>query len=215
MQGNPGHPYPCNSENTPDRCAATSTSQGMINLDHDVDEEWLIYIKATEAAFLGEPKRKSPERQPAALRPLAKSADGLWRRTPTLSKNKSIVLENRSPTPCNEIIFDARADGDKAEDVVSIPMRNSLFPHVPPYVLFHSHDQRHSRKKLPKDFTRLLRWKISSSMPRILARILSNSGYQLVTKGNEWSGAWYPGSSDNSKYKRLQYYQKVKIGNFC
>ncbi|XP_076232871.1 tubulin monoglutamylase TTLL4 [Calliopsis andreniformis] len=206
MLGDLGHPDPSKPENTPNRCAATSTSRGMINLDRD--EDWVTYERITEAAILRKFRGELPGRLLAPSRPIAKSADVLRGKIPT-SKNRSTGLGNGfQRNEWAEDTFNARGDGDKAEDVASLWMRKSLFPHVPPYVLFHSYDEKRA-EQLPKDFAKLLKWKVTTYMPKILVRILVNSGYQLVIKGNDWSGVWFPCSSDNSRFQRLQGFQKV------
>lgn len=207
MQADLGHPKPQKFESSSSRCAATSTSNGcMINLNPDSDEEWLTYEKLTEIVLLRS-KAKSTDHRPAFLRNnQAKSADVIRHQSVKLTKNKSIVLKNAA----QPVVFDKRADGDKAtENVSPLPMRASLFPRVSPYVLFQSHD--HIPKKLPKDFARLLKWKFTTSMPRVLIKILISSGYQVVNKGTDWSGVWNLSSKDTARYQRMKSFQKVRI----
>lgn len=216
MQGDMDRPGPRRLEDGAKCSAATGTSQGLINLDYwERDDEWSIYEKLTEAALLRPKRSAAVNRKPPELRNVAKSANGIRKRAPRLAMNKRIVLDDAfHRRGGGEIIFDERADGDKIRDVASLSMRNSLFPHVPPYVLFRSHDCG-TPEKLPKNFNELLRWKLTANMPRILMKILVNSGCQVGSKNNYWSAAWYPCGSDSSRYQRLKSYQKVTTLSTC
>lgn len=209
MHGDLGHPDAENLENTSNRCATTSTSNGMINLNFD--EEWLTYEKLTEI-FLFQSISKTkltnspPVRLCKTIQQQAKSVDVLRRvrQSSKLAKNKVVALKNAN----QPVIFDKRADGDKVRDIAPIPMRKSLFPYVSPYVLFQSHDHVPT-KKLPRDFVQLFKWKFTSSMPRILIRILVNSGYEVVNKGSDWSAVWNMSSKDVMRFRRMKPFQKV------
>ncbi|PBC32195.1 tubulin monoglutamylase TTLL4-like [Apis cerana] len=209
MHGDFDHPNTQDLENTSNRCATTSTSNGMINLNFD--EEWLTYEKLTEIfLFQTISKAKLTDPRPVRLcktiQQQAKSVDVLRhvRQSSKLAKNKVVALKNAN----QPVIFDKRADGDKARDVAPIPMRKSLFPYVSPYVLFQSHDHVPT-KKLPRDFVQLFKWKFTSSMPRILIRILVNSGYEVVNKGSDWSAVWNLSSKDVMRFRRMKPFQKV------
>lgn len=211
MHGDFDHPNTQNLDNTSNRCATTSTSNGMINLNFD--EEWLTYEKLTEIfLFQTISKVKLTDPQPVRLcktiQQQAKSVDVLRhvRQSSKLAKNKVVVALKNANQP---VIFDKRADGDKAREVAPIPMRKSLFPYVSPYVLFQSHDHVPT-KKLPRDFVQLFKWKFTSSMPRILIRILVNSGYEVVNKGSDWSAVWNLSSKDVMRFRRMKPFQKVK-----
>ncbi|XP_076386640.1 tubulin monoglutamylase TTLL4 [Megachile rotundata] len=178
----------------PVRCASTSTSNGAINLDRDLDDEWLIYEKLTETAFLRF-KRNSQRKK------LSKSAD-LPRRRINLDEYHSVQVEDRN------IILDERADGDKVTNTASYWMRQSLFPNVPPYVCFRSHKNGEG-VKLPKDFAQLLKWKFTTSMPKILVKILINTGYQTIIKSNDWSAVWNLSCKDSTRYRSIKSFQKI------
>ncbi|KAK1134174.1 hypothetical protein K0M31_011955 [Melipona bicolor] len=204
-----GHPNPRRFEDTPSRCATTSTSNGVINLNADSDEEWLTYEKLTEIAFSrSRTKSPAPPAANVALRDnQSKSADIERRQSVKLTKSNSVA----SKVEAQPVIFDERADGDKAaRDASPLPIRKSLFPYVSPYVLFQSHD--HVPETLPKDFAQLLKWKFTTSTPRILMKILINSGYQVVNKGNDWFGVWNLSCKDTARYRSMKNFQKVKIG---
>ena len=68
------------------------------------------------------------------------------------------------------------------------PVRNSLFPHVPPYILFNTHNS-----DVP--FTlpigqKYLKWKLSRITPFIVKNTLTNSGFYLVR--SEFSRGLHP-----------------------
>lgn len=58
------------------------------------------------------------------------------------------------------------------------PLRHSLFPNVPPYISFNSHDAK-NQYKLPAG-RRFLKWKMSSITPLIVRKTLINTGFRLV-----------------------------------
>ncbi|XP_076755751.1 tubulin monoglutamylase TTLL4 [Xylocopa sonorina] len=208
MQDDLSHPDPRKFGVTARHYATTSTSNGMINLDTDLDEEWSIYEKLTEMIFLR--SISNSQGSPVALRyDQAKSVDLLQPRAVETTKHKNNVPKSATRSDGHiEIIFDKRADGDKVTDIAPLPMRKSLFPNVAPYVLFQSHDHTPTRK-VPNDFAHLLKWKFTTSMPRVLVKILINSGYQIVSKGNDWSGVWNLSSKDTARYRRMKSFQKI------
>ncbi|XP_034188385.1 tubulin monoglutamylase TTLL4 isoform X1 [Osmia lignaria lignaria] len=185
------HPDPWRF-NDPVRCATTSTSNGAINLYHDLDDEWLIYEKLTENALLRYKRNSQCNKQS---------------KFPNVVRPKSILFDLQV-ADCCEIIFDERADGDKVTTPASQWMRKSLFPNVPPYVYFHSHERKQA-VKLPKEFTKLLKWKFTGTMPKILVKILINSGYQTVLKTNDWSAIWNLSCKDPTRYQRMKSFQKI------
>lgn len=74
---------------------------------------------------------------------------------------------------------------DKMGKVV---LRKSLFPHVPPYVVFQSFEG--SRPVLPVEVGKHLKWRLSTITPLLVRRTLINTGYKLVKKSQEWCGTW-------------------------
>ncbi|ENN71095.1 hypothetical protein YQE_12028, partial [Dendroctonus ponderosae] len=68
------------------------------------------------------------------------------------------------------------------------PVRSSLFPYVPPYVKFRPHDLE-TAYKLPCG-RKFFKWKLSTITPIIVRKTLSNSGFALVRKSNQWLGTW-------------------------
>ncbi|XP_076652406.1 tubulin monoglutamylase TTLL4 isoform X2 [Halictus rubicundus] len=74
------------------------------------------------------------------------------------------------------------ATGDKS------PFRRSLFPNVPPYIVFQSFDYK--GPTAPYEVTRHLRWHLSTITPLIVRRTLVNSGFRLTKKSQKWCGTW-------------------------
>ncbi|KAK9752749.1 Tubulin-tyrosine ligase family [Popillia japonica] len=68
------------------------------------------------------------------------------------------------------------------------PLRESLFPHIPPYINFNTHDST-SPFNLPPG-RRYLKWKLSTITPIVVRKTLQNTGFQLIRKSNEWLGTW-------------------------
>ncbi|XP_033326033.1 tubulin monoglutamylase TTLL4 [Megalopta genalis] len=195
-----GQPAPI--ESVCHRCASTSTFGGMIDLD--LDEEWLLYAELTERAFLAANNAALIDNaKPTSSKPRSGSNRIGSGRT---AKNKTDRRAPIQPKIRDEVLFDEGADGDRKLEA-PLPMRHSLFPHVPPYILFQSHENR--AKKLSKDLNHLLQWKSTNTMPRILVKIILNSGYRIVNQYSDWSAVWYPSFRDISKYQRLKNYQKV------
>ncbi|KRT81953.1 hypothetical protein AMK59_5588 [Oryctes borbonicus] len=68
------------------------------------------------------------------------------------------------------------------------PLRESLFPHIPPYISFNTYDAK-TRFNLPPG-RRYLKWKLSTITPIVVRKTLQNTGVLLVRKSNEWMGTW-------------------------
>ena len=54
----------------------------------------------------------------------------------------------------------------------------SLFPNVPPYLNFSSHAER--GPDMPAALHRVLKWKLSPVMPKIVKRVVLNSGFRII-----------------------------------
>lgn len=68
------------------------------------------------------------------------------------------------------------------------PIRESLFPNVPPYISFNSFNAEEPRK-MPIG-RRFFKWKLSTITPVVVRKVISNSGFPLVRKSNQWIGTW-------------------------
>ncbi|KAH8298094.1 hypothetical protein KR018_006590, partial [Drosophila ironensis] len=108
----------------------------------------------------------------------------------------------------------------------------SLFPFVPPYLSFSSNTKRGPR--VPPELHRVLKWRVTNIMPKVVRLILANSGMRMLksefetTKGNvtffigialetcdsssaetnDWMGVW--GKHLKSPcFKAIRSYQKI------
>ncbi|XP_034940775.1 tubulin polyglutamylase TTLL4-like [Chelonus insularis] len=87
-----------------------------------------------------------------------------------------------------------------------LPLRRSLFPNVPPYIVFHSYDS--TGHELPAAVTKHLKWELSNITPQLVRRTVVNSGFRLEKKSQEWLGTWGKHMKSNC-FKYLQNNQKV------
>ncbi|XP_050294312.1 tubulin monoglutamylase TTLL4-like isoform X2 [Anthonomus grandis grandis] len=74
------------------------------------------------------------------------------------------------------------------DGVASWPIRSSLFPNIPPYIKFSSHELE-TPFKLPAG-KKYFKWKLSTITPIIVRKTLTNSGFALIRKSNQWLGTW-------------------------
>ncbi|XP_013139610.1 PREDICTED: uncharacterized protein LOC106104195 isoform X2 [Papilio polytes] len=94
----------------------------------------------------------------------------------------------------------------KKDSPVSIPdsitssLRLSLFPRVPPYLKFASHEET-APLKIPAPIQKHLKWKLTTITPILVKKTLTNSGFRLVKsecdtsecpqeETVEWIGIW-------------------------
>ncbi|XP_037957088.1 probable beta-tubulin polyglutamylase isoform X2 [Teleopsis dalmanni] len=64
----------------------------------------------------------------------------------------------------------------------------SLFPNVPPYLSFSN--SKSKGPTIPYDLFRVLKWRVTNVMPKVVRSILNNSGMRLLKKTNDWMGVW-------------------------
>ncbi|XP_017046303.1 tubulin polyglutamylase TTLL4 [Drosophila ficusphila] len=64
----------------------------------------------------------------------------------------------------------------------------SLFPHVPPYLNFTSHADK--GPPMPAALHRVLKWKLSPVMPKIVKRVVLNSGFRIIKNTTDWMAVW-------------------------
>ncbi|XP_058814235.1 tubulin monoglutamylase TTLL4-like isoform X4 [Topomyia yanbarensis] len=85
------------------------------------------------------------------------------------------------------------------------PLAPSLFPHVPPYITFATHEDKGA--PMPPAIHKVLKWKMTLITPIIVRKVLINSGFRLLKKTNDWIGIW--GKHMKSPcFKTLRSYQK-------
>ncbi|KAH8261809.1 hypothetical protein KR038_009043, partial [Drosophila bunnanda] len=94
-------------------------------------------------------------------------------------------------------------DDLKNPDSLLVP---SLFPYVPPYLSFSSNTKKGPR--VPPELHRVLKWRITNIMPKVVRLILANSGMRMLKKTNDWMGVW--GKHLKSPcFKTIRSYQKI------
>lgn len=76
----------------------------------------------------------------------------------------------------------------ESNDVARWPLRESLFPNVPPYIAFNSYDAT-TPNKIPHP-SNALKWKLSTVTPLIVRSTLTNTGFRLVQ--SEFSRGDFP-----------------------
>ncbi|XP_015113315.1 tubulin polyglutamylase TTLL4 [Diachasma alloeum] len=103
----------------------------------------------------------------------------------------------------NRIIPDSESS---EENTCALPLRRSLFPNVPPYIIFQSYDSE--GHNLPITVTKYLKWKLSTMTPLLVRRTVVNSGFRLVKKSQDWIGTWGKHMKSNC-FKSLRDSQKV------
>nr|XP_022900397.1 tubulin polyglutamylase TTLL4-like isoform X1 [Onthophagus taurus]XP_022900398.1 tubulin polyglutamylase TTLL4-like isoform X1 [Onthophagus taurus] len=86
------------------------------------------------------------------------------------------------------------------------PLRESLFPHVPPYINFNTYDA--TQPFIIPTGKRILKWKLSTITPVLIRKTLTNTGFVLVRsefsrESNDWLGCW-------GKHMRSPQFQTLK-----
>ncbi|XP_076235037.1 tubulin monoglutamylase TTLL4 [Calliopsis andreniformis] len=101
------------------------------------------------------------------------------------------------------IIVDSTGSGDKN---LTLPMRKSLFAHVPPFIIF----QNKNTANLPPEITKhLLWWHTKKCSPRIIASMVQKSGFKITTNSTtNWCGTWCSKLA-YSRLKRTKNFSKI------
>lgn len=60
------------------------------------------------------------------------------------------------------------------------PLTPSLFPHVPPYITFATHDAK--GPAMPLSIKKTLKWKLTPITPIVIRKVLLNSGFRLLKR---------------------------------
>ncbi|KRG03701.1 tubulin polyglutamylase TTLL4 isoform X4 [Drosophila mojavensis] len=109
-----------------------------------------------------------------------------------------------SPKDSSTLVFSRSSDDDlcNPESVLV----SSLFPYVPPYLSFSSNTKK--GPNVPPELHRILKWRVTSIMPKVVRLILANSGMRMLKKTNDWMGVW--GKHLKSPcFKTIRSYQKI------
>lgn len=64
----------------------------------------------------------------------------------------------------------------------------SLFPNVAPYITFSSHLEKGPTP--PAALHKILKWRLSPVMPKLVRRVIFNSGFRLIKKTTDWMAVW-------------------------
>uniref|UniRef100_A0A1A9WDN5 Tubulin polyglutamylase TTLL4 n=1 Tax=Glossina brevipalpis TaxID=37001 RepID=A0A1A9WDN5_9MUSC len=64
----------------------------------------------------------------------------------------------------------------------------SLFPNVPAYLNFSSHADK--GPNMPQQLHKILKWKLSPVMPKIVKRVVLNSGFRVIKNTTDWMAIW-------------------------
>ncbi|KZC14544.1 Tubulin polyglutamylase TTLL4 [Dufourea novaeangliae] len=97
-----------------------------------------------------------------------------------------------------------------ANKTLTLPMRRSLFSHVPPFIIF---QDSASTAKLPSVITKhLLWWREKKYSPRIIYSMVTKSGFRTTTKRTSaWCGTWCTSKLVYSQLKRTRMFSKVNL----
>ncbi|KAK2582282.1 hypothetical protein KPH14_004625 [Odynerus spinipes] len=90
-----------------------------------------------------------------------------------------------------------------------LPMRESLFAHVPPYIIFHANDKNDA--SLPREITRhLLWWHTKNFSPGMIRLTVLKSGFTITGRSMaNWCGTWCTRLAYQRANKKLKRFQKV------
>ncbi|XP_043674483.1 tubulin polyglutamylase TTLL4-like [Vespula pensylvanica] len=102
-----------------------------------------------------------------------------------------------------------RSETDRVDKKSKLPMRESLFAHVPPYIIFHGYDKNGA--SLPQEITRhLLWWHTKNFSPRMIRLTVLKSGFTMTEKPMaNWSGTWCTKLAFLRRSKQLKKFQKI------
>ncbi|CAD5216442.1 unnamed protein product [Bursaphelenchus okinawaensis] len=90
-------------------------------------------------------------------------------------------------------------------------VRQSIFPNMPPTIIFYKRESKVADfvvKKPPARYKTTFKWCQTSLLPNLMKRTLRSSHYELVPEDGDWRGYW--GKHLHSfQYRTLTYWQKV------
>ena len=101
-----------------------------------------------------------------------------------LTDSEDYSLDNRaiynSFNDGAELLYPMLADSVQGRSPSSAPLAPSLFPHVPPFITFASHDVK--GPQMPLAIKKVLKWKLTTITPIVIRKILLNSGFRLLKR---------------------------------
>ncbi|KOC61041.1 Tubulin polyglutamylase TTLL4 [Habropoda laboriosa] len=112
-----------------------------------------------------------------------------------------LIITGHAADRCT--IHDPVGSGDKN---LTLPMRRSLFAHVPPFIIFRDN----GTFELPTEITKhLLWWQAKTSTPRIVTSMVRKSGFRTTSRSTaNWCGTWCSFSA-YTKLRRTRNFSKV------
>jgi len=103
--------------------------------------------------------------------------------TETRQSKHTRLLPEKTPSKESVATTDSEASVYFRPEAILSP---SLFPHVPPYLNFTSHADK--GPPMPAALHRVLKWKLSPVMPKIVKRVVLNSGFRIIKSGSTSGG---------------------------
>ncbi|XP_047537789.1 tubulin monoglutamylase TTLL4-like isoform X8 [Vanessa atalanta] len=94
------------------------------------------------------------------------------------NKDQLFMTALHTPNPFKTIATRKESSPSLPESLTSC-LRSSLFPRVPPYLKFVSHDET-VPLKIPTAIQKHLKWKLTTITPIVVKKTLTNSGFRLV-----------------------------------
>ncbi|OWF40925.1 tubulin polyglutamylase TTLL4-like [Mizuhopecten yessoensis] len=92
------------------------------------------------------------------------------------------------------------------ETVLHPPLRQSLFPRIPPTVNFVIEGEK--VEQLPWEYRKFLKWRMSPITPNIVKHTLARVGFRITKRNHDWLGCW--GKHMKSQgFKAIREYQKL------
>ncbi|XP_076161531.1 tubulin monoglutamylase TTLL4 [Ptiloglossa arizonensis] len=94
------------------------------------------------------------------------------------------------------------------DENVTLPMRKSLFAHVPPFIIFQN---KGTTTTLPPEITNhLLWWRAKSYFPQIISSTVTKSGFKTTIKPtSNWCGTWCNSKLGSSQLKNTKVFSKI------
>nr|NP_001260010.1 tubulin tyrosine ligase-like 4B, isoform C [Drosophila melanogaster]NP_722946.1 tubulin tyrosine ligase-like 4B, isoform B [Drosophila melanogaster]AAN10363.1 tubulin tyrosine ligase-like 4B, isoform B [Drosophila melanogaster]AGB92546.1 tubulin tyrosine ligase-like 4B, isoform C [Drosophila melanogaster] len=105
--------------------------------------------------------------------------------TETRQSKHTRLLPQKTPSKESVRTTDSEASVYFRPEAILSP---SLFPHVPPYLNFTSHADK--GPPMPAALHRVLKWKLSPVMPKIVKRVVLNSGFRIIKNTTDWMAVW-------------------------
>ncbi|XP_017013100.2 tubulin polyglutamylase ttll-4 [Drosophila takahashii] len=105
--------------------------------------------------------------------------------TETRQSKHTRLLPEKTPSKESVATTESEASVYFRPDAILTP---SLFPNVPPYLNFTSHADK--GPSMPAALHRVLKWKLSPVMPKIVKRVVLNSGFRIIKNTTDWMAVW-------------------------